>query len=140
MGRWICRGSVRGKVVPSGGIAVTPGLTQGAGALVVTATPKRVGDKVAAGDVIVQISGRPVIALHGALPAYRDLKPGSSGPDVKQLQIALESLHYEISDAPGQFGAHTKQAVADLYEHLGYEPSTPGGAPSQDSDAAVQAD
>ena len=131
--------TVRGKVVPSGSIAVTPGLTQGAGAVVVTATPKRVGDRVAAGDVIVQISGRPVIALPGVLPAYRDLRPGSSGPDVKQLQIALASLHYKISDAPGHFGAGTKQAVADLYEHLGYEPSTTAGAPGQDSDAAVQA-
>jgi peptidoglycan hydrolase-like protein with peptidoglycan-binding domain len=96
---------------------------------VVTGMPGHVGDQVSAGQVLVEVSGRPIIALRGALPAYRDLMPGDSGPDVVQLQRALRDLRYDITDTPGLFGVSTQKAIAALYSHLGY--SAPTTQPAQ---------
>jgi peptidoglycan hydrolase-like protein with peptidoglycan-binding domain len=91
---------------------------------VVTAMPLRVGETVYPGQVLVQVCGRPLIALPGKLPAYRNLMPGDTGPDVLQLQLALAGLGYSVSDAPGTFGDSTEAAVAALYAHLGYSAPT----------------
>src|SRR5690625_907073 len=52
---------------------------------VVTGQVPEVGDVVDAGDVVLEVAGRPVIVLPGELPVYRTLRVGSSGPDVLQL-------------------------------------------------------
>lgn len=127
--------TVRGTVVAGGAISVQPTTAQGAAALVVTALPKKAGSQVAAGEVLAQVSGRPVIALQGQLPAYRDLKPGDRGPDVAQLQNALKQLGHADSDESGVFGPGTKEAIAGLYQQLGYEAPTTGG-PGGSKDAA----
>ncbi|MEA2493967.1 MAG: hypothetical protein QOJ29_1878 [Thermoleophilaceae bacterium] len=44
------------------------------------------------GDRIATVEGRPVVALQGVLPAYRDLSVGDGGPDVAQLMDALQRL------------------------------------------------
>ena len=47
------------------------------------------------------------------VPAWRDLTPGESGPDVTELQNALASLgYYDGGDTPGYFGSATEDAVA----------------------------
>ena len=48
-----------------------------------------------AGDVLVEVTGRPVIALTGPLPAYRDLVVGDIGPDVAQLEQALAAIGFD---------------------------------------------
>jgi hypothetical protein len=88
---------------------------------VVTKAPPTVGDQVAEGDVVVEVSGRPVFAIEGAAPMYRSLRPGMSGNDVGQLQAALARLGYE-PDADGVFGEATKAAVDAWYRDAGYEP------------------
>jgi peptidoglycan hydrolase-like protein with peptidoglycan-binding domain len=114
----------RGNVVAGGSITVTPTSEQGADALVLTRAPLAAGSTIKAGQVIAEVSGRPLIALYGRLPAYRDLKPGDSGADISELQSSLESLGYADADASGYFGPGTKTAVKELYEHLGYNPAT----------------
>ncbi|GAA3501830.1 hypothetical protein GCM10019016_089370 [Streptomyces prasinosporus] len=100
----------------------------GAAAPVVTKVMVRPGRTFEAGRVLVEVSGRPVFALPGKLPVYRDLKPGTHGDDVRQLQRALRSLgHSTGSDASGAFGPGTKRAVAALYAALGYEPLPASG-------------
>ncbi|BCL20905.1 peptidoglycan-binding protein [Streptomyces tuirus] len=95
---------------------------------VVTKIMVRSGQTFRGGRVLVEVSGRPVFALRGALPVYRDLKPGSRGDDVRQLQKALRELgHGTGADAAGTYGPGTKQAVAALYAAIGYEPVTAGG-------------
>lgn len=132
--------AVRGTVVAGGAISVQPTVAQGAAALVVTGLPKKVGSQLAAGDVLAQVSGRPVIALPGELPAYRDLKPGDKGPDVAQLQRALKQLGYTDGDESGAFGPGTKTAIAGLYQHLGFDPPTTGGSgDSKDADQLAAA-
>lgn len=121
---------MRGTVVADQSVAVSPqgirtgeGEAAGAGAAVVTKLPLKAGDPVQAGQLLAEVSGRPVFALHGGLPMYRDLKPGATGDDVAQLQQALRELGYGTgADAKGVFGAGTKAALAAHYHSLGYAP------------------
>lgn len=41
---------------------------------------------------LASLEGRPVVALQGELPAYRDLSVGDGGPDVAQLMAAMLRL------------------------------------------------
>jgi HlyD family secretion protein len=89
--------------------------------LVVTGVFTRAGGRVRAATALAAYSGRPVFALPGAVPAYRDLVYGEQGGDVRQLQHALASLGYGAgADTGGVFGTGTEQAVRALYRHLGY--------------------
>ncbi|MEU8216061.1 hypothetical protein AB0C47_09865 [Micromonospora taraxaci] len=97
---------------------IGPAAVAGATRLVVTDAPVRVGDKIDAGDVIVEISGRPVIVLPGRFPAYRDLAPGDAGPDVRQLQAAL-GIRYG-TPVTGAFDERTERDLRRLYQRAGY--------------------
>lgn len=44
------------------------------------------------GDVLLEVSGRPVLVMTGKVPMYRTLARGSSGDDVNQLRAALRRL------------------------------------------------
>ncbi|MEU6892991.1 peptidoglycan-binding domain-containing protein [Streptomyces sp. NPDC046557] len=117
---------MRGTVVAGQSVTVSPqGLRtgEGSGAAVVTKLPLKPGDPVKAGQLLAEVSGRPVFALHGSLPMYRDLKPGATGDDVAQLQQALRELgHGTGEDARGLFGPGTKAALAARYKAVGYDP------------------
>lgn len=117
---------MRGTVVADQSVAVSPqprSADGAAGSPVVTRLPLQAGDAVAAGQLLAEVSGRPVFALRGTLPVYRDLKPGASGADVAQLQEALRELgHGSGADRKGYFGAGTKAALTALYRKLGYDP------------------
>lgn len=114
---------VRGDVVAAGRVDVVPSGSSGS-LPVVTAVRAHVGDAVGEGDVPVVVAGRPVIVLQGAFPAYRSLSPGTSGPDVAQLQGALVRLGFlRERSADGVYGSSTASAVAALYRKLGFEPA-----------------
>lgn len=119
----------RGSVVAAQTVDVAAGEPAGedTGRAVVTKMKVKSGESVTAGRVMVEISGRPVFALPGALPAYRDLKTGARGEDVAQLQRALTAVgHPTGTDRAGTFGEGTRRAVAALYAAAGYEPVTDG--------------
>ncbi|MEU6144266.1 peptidoglycan-binding protein [Streptomyces sp. NPDC047081] len=117
----VLRGTVRaGQAVD---VAPQGTSTEGAGAPVVTRLPVAAGDPVKAGQVILEVSGRPVFVLRGAIPVYRDLKPGAEGRDVGQLQTALRDLGFDTGgDAEDVFGEGTKSALEKYYGSIGYEP------------------
>ncbi|WP_282687150.1 MULTISPECIES: peptidoglycan-binding protein [unclassified Streptomyces] len=125
---------IRGTVTSEQSIDVTPNVSgPDAGAPVVTRLPVKAKQSVKPGQLLLEVSGRPVIALQGSLPMYRDLKPGVSGDDVAQLQKGLAALgHRTTGDARGSFGTRTKEAVSALYEDLGYTPlaAAAAGAPA----------
>ncbi|WP_327263893.1 peptidoglycan-binding protein [Streptomyces sp. NBC_01232] len=136
---------MRGTVVADQSVAVSPqGVRSGAGAgaALVTRLPLQAGDPVTAGQLIAEVSGRPVFTLHGALPMYRDLGPGATGDDVAQLQQALRELgHGTGADARGVFGAGTKAALTARYRAIGYEPLpavADGGAALKSAREAVR--
>lgn len=96
------------------------------GAAIVTGQVPEVGDVVEAGQVILEIAGRPVIVLPGELPIYRTLRIGSSGPDVVQLKEALIALDLNPGDpASESFDAATAAAVDALYAESGYAAPRP---------------
>ncbi|WP_409470228.1 peptidoglycan-binding protein [Streptomyces sp. HC307] len=114
---------LRGTVLADQTVDVTPSAGGEGGSPVVTKLPLSSGSDVRAGTLLAEVSGRPVFALRGALPVYRDLKPGSEGDDVAQLQDSLAELgHSSAPDPSGQFDAGTKTALTALYRSLGYDP------------------
>ncbi|MGB8861754.1 MAG: hypothetical protein WCC60_21040 [Ilumatobacteraceae bacterium] len=97
---------------------------------VVTGVFVEAGDDVLEGQRLVEVSGRPVFAFAGAVPAFREMMPGASGVDVRQLQDGLVRLGCP-AETDGVFGPATKLCVAALYLDLGYEP-----LPSSPTEAA----
>jgi peptidoglycan hydrolase-like protein with peptidoglycan-binding domain len=118
--------TVRGSVVPTGSIQVAVPSPAGASIAVLSATPKRAGDRVQPGDLLAEVSGRPVLALPGPVPAYRDLHPGDTGRDVRRLQDALRSIGYRGAGSSARFDAGTEQAVRALYRDRGYQSDAAG--------------
>lgn len=116
---------LRGTVRAGQSVDVSPSVTAGAGAATPVVTKLLVAPRatVTDGKVLLEVSGRPVFALRGALPVYRDLKPGATGDDVAQLQRSLGELgHRSGDDPPGTFGPGTKAALTAFYASIGYDP------------------
>ena len=91
------------------------------------------GKTISNGQQLAVIDGEPMFALAGRVPAWRDITPGESGPDVAELQKVLAALgYYDDGDTRGYFGAATQDAVAAFYEHFGYTPPASGGMPLTD--------
>ncbi|WP_158610208.1 peptidoglycan-binding protein [Micromonospora globbae] len=128
---------LRGEVGASRSYEVTPN-PGGESAPIVTAVNVKSGSTIKAGKVVLEVGGRPLIVLPGSKPAYRNLRPGYSGPDVAQLQAALRQLGYDPGDVDGEFGASTKTALTDFYAALGYEPVPTAPDDAVKLDAAKQ--
>ena len=101
---------------------------------VVTGQVPEVGATLDAGSVALEVAGRPVLVLPGALPTYRTLSLGVSGPDVLQLKAALGALGIGAGDATSDaYDRATAQGVAELYRRAGY----PAPSPSDEAAQAV---
>ena len=70
----------------------------------------------------MSVSGRPVFVLRGAQASHRDMRPGSRGPDVRQLEIALSRMGFFPGPIDGRYDGETGAAVASWYESEGWEP------------------
>jgi hypothetical protein len=79
------------------------------------------GGTVERGEVLYRLNERPVVLLYGAVPMYRDLRPGDSGADAEGIEANLKSLGY---------GGFTDQAVREWQADVGL-PKT-GGVSSAD--------
>ncbi|HLT83923.1 MAG TPA: hypothetical protein VKZ83_06790 [Phototrophicaceae bacterium] len=113
--------TLRGDALYDDPVPVSLETAEVGGPAIVTGHVPAVGDLVEAGQVILEVAGRPVIVLPGELPVYRTLRMGTSGPDVLQLKQALESLGIEAGDATSEvFDAATAAAVDALYAQVGY--------------------
>ncbi len=136
--------TMRGSFTQGAPITFTPAGVANVGgsppsALVLTKVLARAGDSIRAGQVMVEVDGRPVFALPGAFPAYRDLTVGDVGPDVRQLQQALHTVGYQVWDTAGTFGASTEAAARLLYERIGYPPPQTAAAEGASKDGKAQA-
>ena len=118
---------LRGDVVYEDPVDVTVETGDLGGPAIVTGGVPEVGATVEAGSVLLEVTGRPVIALTGTLPVYRTLRAGVSGPDVVQLKEALAALGVFPGDtADPVYDARTAVAVTALYDRVGYPAPTPG--------------
>jgi len=88
----------------------------------ITALPAA-GTVVRRGQVLYRLAGRPVVLLYGGTPAYRTLRGGLSGRDVRQLNANLVALGYAaavvLDPTSGYFGGATKAAVKRMQAALG---------------------
>jgi len=115
---------------PTGGSATGAGSS---GPVYISRLDVTAGQTISNGEQLAEIDGEPLFALAGRVPAWRDIIPGESGPDVTEMQKALASLgYYQGGDTPGFFGTATQDAVSLYYEHLGYTPPATGGVPMAD--------
>lgn len=75
------------------------------------------------GQVLYKVSGKPVVLLYGAVPAYRTLSYGMKGQDVAQLNAALVQLGFSdgLDATSGYFGTATTYALERLQRHLGID-------------------
>lgn len=87
------------------------------------------------GDVAIEVAGRPVFLLQGELPVYRDLRPGSTGADVLQLEQALVRLGL-MSHADERWSKETGAAIQALYASAGYVANTTSKSDQAALDAA----
>lgn len=91
------------------------------GPAVVTGQVPETGAELDRLSVALEVAGRPVIVLPGALPAYRTLRIGVSGPDVLQLKETLAAAGIGVGDAASDvFDEATALAVGELYNQVGY--------------------
>jgi hypothetical protein len=108
------------KLNRTGDFPVTaPAAPEGVATALVSKIPLETGDEVKAGTVLLEVSGRPIFALEGAVPAYRDLEEGDTGPDVEQLQLALQQIYG--TPKTGTFDARTASDVKKLFDNAGYD-------------------
>ncbi|MFI2752568.1 peptidoglycan-binding protein [Cellulomonas sp. P22] len=118
----VLRGTLRGGSVLE--VAV-PTLAAPVERSVVTSAPADVGTVVSSGDLLVGVSGRPIIALSTSLPLFRSLHPGDTGDDVWQVQRALADLGLYTDEVDGVYGPRTAEAVAALYSQVGFTTPEP---------------
>jgi peptidoglycan hydrolase-like protein with peptidoglycan-binding domain len=102
-------------------------------------TPPQKGAELREGSVALTVSGRPVFVLQGDRPAYRDMGPGTSGDDVRQLEQALSRLGFNPGPIDGVFDSRTGLAVAAWYLKAGWAPMGPSDEQLQ-ALRSVQAD
>ncbi|MFC9429165.1 peptidoglycan-binding protein [Streptomyces sp. NPDC056987] len=80
------------------------------------------------GDVLMAVSGRPVLVLKGTVPMYRTIAPGTTGDDVTQLQQALRRIGFEPGAVSGTYRSGTASAVTRWYKSKGYPAHGPTAA------------
>ena len=86
---------------------------------VVTSVDLGSGGQVSPGDVVYRVDQRPVSAAAGSVPSFRDMAPGSSGQDVRQLQELLAELGLYEGEVDGVYGTGMAAAVVTWQESLG---------------------
>jgi hypothetical protein len=97
---------------------------------VVSGRTLKVGDAVRYGDLVAEVSGRPILAMPASVPLYRDMELGVSGNDVTALQNLLASLGYFKSTVNGKFGSTTVDALDRLFRAAKYDmPKLASGKP-----------
>jgi hypothetical protein len=113
--------TTRADVAYADAVDVKVDTTSLGGPAVVTGRVPEVGSTLEAGSVALEVAGRPLLVLPGALPAYRSLRAGFSGPDVLQLKAALSGLGIDAGDTTSDaYDAATAAAVGELYRRAGY--------------------
>jgi hypothetical protein len=113
-----------------------------AAAPIVTKAPVA-GRTLREGDVLLEVSGRPVLVLVGTVPMYRTLTRGSAGDDVQQVRRALRRLLPQRRVArTGALDGTALDALGAWYDKRGYSitgPSAEHRARLRTLEAAVRA-
>jgi multidrug efflux pump subunit AcrA (membrane-fusion protein) len=112
----------RGTVRYNDPVAVTLASGSAGGTALVTREPVA-GTELNEGTVMMEVSGQPVFALAGDRPMYRDIRPGDTGDDVRQLEEALQRMGFDPGAVDGRFDGATASAIEAWYESASYRAS-----------------
>jgi multidrug efflux system membrane fusion protein len=77
------------------------------------------GSTVTRGKSLYRVDDDPVVLLYGRLPAYRKLRSGDEGRDVKQLEQNLWALGYRGFTVDKEYTSATADAVQEWQDDLG---------------------
>ncbi len=113
-------GDPRAVVLAASAIKATANGGGGGGATSIISAPAVKGTELAEGSVALSVGGRPVFVFAGNVPAYRDLKPGDSGDDVRQFEDALQRFNMSPGPVDGVYDGATEAAVERWYKSTGY--------------------
>lgn len=85
------------------------------------------GEEVGCGSALYRVDDKPVVLLCGPIPAYRALRLGLKGQDVRELNRNLHELGYDvgahvrIDPSDDAFTSATEQALGALQRKLGLD-------------------
>ncbi|MEV6154067.1 peptidoglycan-binding protein [Nonomuraea sp. NPDC052129] len=74
------------------------------------------GDMIGRGKSLYRLDAKPVVLMYGTTPAYRDLRIGTEGKDVEQLERNLKALGYDGFTVDDEYTASTADAVREWQE------------------------
>ncbi|MDL4772426.1 peptidoglycan-binding domain-containing protein [Actinomadura xylanilytica] len=69
------------------------------------------GGEITRGHALYSVDDDPVVLMYGEKPAYRTLKQGTEGPDVRRLEKNLKALGYSGFTVDDEYDADTAAAV-----------------------------
>ncbi|WP_440065492.1 efflux RND transporter periplasmic adaptor subunit [Streptosporangium sp. OZ121] len=79
------------------------------------------GARVTRGKPLYKVDDKPVVLMYGTTPAYRDMRIGTEGPDVRRLERNLRELGYSGFTVDGEYTGATASAVARWQDDRGLE-------------------
>ena len=79
------------------------------------------GAVIQRGQALYRVDDTPVFLLYGTLPAYRELRDGVEGADVKQFETELRALGYTGFTVDDEYTSSTADAVERWQEATGQE-------------------
>ncbi|MED6328179.1 MAG: Calx-beta domain-containing protein [Actinomycetota bacterium] len=83
------------------------------------------GDTVEAGDLLLSLDGRQVVAVDGDFAFYRSLDVGSEGADVRQLEEILSAAGHHVGEVDDLYTEETRAGLAAWQAARGYVGTTP---------------
>jgi len=83
------------------------------------------GDTVEAGDLLLSLDGRQVVAVDGDFAFYRSLDVGSEGADVRQLEEILSAAGHHVGEVDDLYTEETRAGLAAWQSARGYVGTTP---------------
>ncbi len=98
---------------------------------VVTRVALTSGRGIEVSAMILSIDARPVFAVEGAFPFFREIRHGDRGDDVAQLQRVLQASGLALV-VDGVFGDETQDALERFYEARDFDaPRSTSGEPPE---------
>lgn len=88
---------------------------------VVTSVSVNPAQLVGIGAELYRIDNKPVFLARGAVPMYRPIGAGTTGPDVAQLQEFLKETGHYSAGADGKAGSVTVAAITRWQKETGQE-------------------
>ncbi|MFG1998798.1 peptidoglycan-binding protein [Spirillospora sp. NPDC048911] len=79
------------------------------------------GSEISRGKPLYKVDDDPVLLMYGSKPAYRTLRSGVEGSDVKQLERNLSALGYDGFTVDDEYTGDTADAVREWQDDKGLE-------------------